>query len=63
MEAYEQSNTDENWKSECHVLNKDGGMLCKPCPMCGYGYGSQWLYRPIHKNTARAIYKPLSAND
>jgi hypothetical protein len=23
------------------------GILCKPCPECGYKYGSAWLYEPI----------------
>lgn len=23
------------------------GILCKPCPECGYEYGTRWNYRPI----------------
>jgi hypothetical protein len=23
------------------------GVLCKPCPVCGYEYGSAWLYEPL----------------
>lgn len=23
------------------------GILCKPCPVCGYQYGSAWLYVPL----------------
>jgi hypothetical protein len=23
------------------------GILCKPCPVCGYKYGTAWLYREI----------------
>lgn len=23
------------------------GVLCKPCPICGYKYGTKWNYRPI----------------
>jgi len=23
------------------------GILCKPCPTCGYKYGSAWLYEPL----------------
>lgn len=23
------------------------GLLCKPCPVCGYKYGSQWLYEEV----------------
>lgn len=23
------------------------GLLCKPCPVCGYKYGTAWCYMPI----------------
>ena len=23
------------------------GMLCKPCEVCGYAYGSQWLREEV----------------
>lgn len=23
------------------------GLLCEPCPVCGYKYGSAWLYEPV----------------
>lgn len=23
------------------------GLLCKPCPVCGYEYGSAWLHEPL----------------
>lgn len=23
------------------------GILCKPCPVCGYKWGSSWLYEPL----------------
>ncbi len=26
---------------------KDGGILSKPCPVCGYKYGSAWLFEEI----------------
>lgn len=25
----------------------ESGLLCKPCPVCGYEYGSAWKYMPI----------------
>lgn len=29
------------------TYEKDGGILCKACPVCGYKYGSAWQYMPI----------------
>lgn len=31
------------------------GVLCKPCPVCGYEYGTSWNYRPIPKNDLNKI--------
>jgi hypothetical protein len=31
------------------------GMLCKPCPVCGYKYGSAWLYEPLPADVAAEI--------
>ena len=33
------------------------GILSKPCPVCGYKYGSSWLYFPIPDEDEKAIYK------
>lgn len=35
------------------------GLLCKPCPVCGYQYGSSWLYVPIPADDEAIIYKLL----
>jgi len=37
------------------------GVLSKPCPVCGYKYGSAWLHRPIPKDDLERIEKLLSA--
>lgn len=30
------------------------GLLCRPCPICGYRYGTSWIYSPIpEKDLAR----------
>ena len=34
-----------------------GGILCKPCPECGYKYGSAWVYFPIPAEDEKIIYK------
>lgn len=33
----------------CHVTEKEHprGLLSKPCPACGYLYGSAWLFEPL----------------
>lgn len=35
------------------------GILCKPCPVCGYKYGSSWLYVPIPAEDEAIILKLL----
>lgn len=31
------------------------GILCKPCPVCGYAYGSKWVYFPIPEEDEKII--------
>ena len=31
------------------------GILCKPCPVCGYKYGTGWKYRNIPENDLQII--------
>lgn len=38
------------------------GILCKPCPVCGYKYGSAWNYFPIPEEDEKIIYKLLNGN-
>lgn len=35
------------------------GILRKPCPVCGYAYGSKWVYFPIPEEDEKIIYKLL----
>ena len=42
-------------KWNCHEYEKDGGILCKPCPACGYKYGSKWLFEPIDEADLKEI--------
>ena len=35
------------------------GILAKPCPVCGYKYGTGWNYFPIPKEDEDIIYKIL----
>lgn len=31
------------------------GVLCKPCEICGYSYGSQWLYEKLPPNVLALV--------
>jgi hypothetical protein len=31
------------------------GLLCKPCPTCGYKYGSAWLYEPLPADVVKFL--------
>lgn len=48
-------------KNASSVYEKDHskGILCKPCPVCGYKYGSSWLYEPIPVADEKIIYELL----
>lgn len=35
------------------------GLLSKACPVCGYRYGTSWVYFPIPENDEKIIYKLL----
>lgn len=37
------------------------GLLGRPCPTCGYEYGTKWLYRPIPAEDEAIILDLLSA--
>lgn len=34
-------------KLKLHTYESDGGILCKPCPVCGYKCGSSWFKREL----------------
>jgi len=47
-------------------LNPDkhpDGLLGKPCPVCGYKYGSAWNHFPIPEEDEKFIYELLGASD
>ena len=39
------------------------GLLNRPCPECGYKYGSAWLYLPIPENTLAEIHAIIEGKD
>ena len=40
---------------EYHPIFRPDGVLCKPCPKCGYKYGTSWNYEPIPKKDLQII--------
>ena len=44
------------WLKETEHPN---GILNKPCPVCGYKYGSSWVYFPIPENDEKIIIELL----
>lgn len=53
--ATERKNACQVWESE-----HPDGLLTKPCPTCGYKYGSQWLVRPLPGPIWRSLKTALS---
>lgn len=44
--------TGESKTSPC----SDKGLLCKPCPVCGYRYGSSWIKEEVPENILEFLY-------
>ena len=42
-----------------HESEHPNGILCKACPVCGYKYGTSWIYFPIPEEDEKIIYKLL----
>ena len=40
-----------------HKKDHSKGLMCEPCPVCGYKYGSSWCYMPIPEDDERIIYE------
>lgn len=51
-QIYQHKKEDVEYKTANWVdwNTHEDGLLLKPCPVCGYKYGSTWLYMPIEKN-------------
>ena len=44
---YEPDEAEEKTLGWLKPAEHPRGILCKPCPVCGYNYGSEWRYMPI----------------
>lgn len=39
------------------------GLLCKPCPVCGYRYGAGWRHFPVPEEDEKIIFNLLTASE
>jgi hypothetical protein len=44
---YELHKTEDKAAGWVRPTEHPDGLLCKPCPTCGYEYGSQWLHEAV----------------
>ena len=54
-EYYELSKKDERPRGYLSYKEDPRGILLKPCPICGYEYGSAWRYMPIPEDVIKEI--------
>lgn len=63
FETWQESN-DERYELECtkmktlgwlHPEEHPDGLLTKPCPVCGYGYGTKWMFEQIPQEDVEII--------
>lgn len=43
-----------------HTGKYNDGLMCKPCAICGYKYGTSWQYRAIDQKDLREIMQLLA---
>lgn len=58
-EYYEVMRTEEKSSGWVEEKEHPEGVLSKPCPKCGYKYGTSWKYKAISKEDLREIIKIL----
>lgn len=52
---YHLGETEEKMRGWVRYEKDSRGILCKPCPVCGYKYGSEYKYLPIPENDKKII--------
>ena len=55
VEYYRLDTKDERRRGSLSYKKDPRGILLKPCPVCGYEYGSAWLYMPIPEDVIKEI--------
>ena len=57
---YKLRKTEQKLLGWLHPSDHPDGILCKPCPVCGYKYGSAWNYQPIPAEDEKTILQLLN---
>lgn len=52
---YKLEKTESKSLGWLHEDEHPEGILCKPCPVCGYKYGTSWNFFPIPENDLARI--------
>lgn len=60
---YELKNTERKMLGWLYEKDHPEGILCKPCPVCGYEYGSSWKYFPIPEEDEKNILHLLKTGE
>lgn len=54
-EHYTSKGKTTQWSSHTRTTEHPEGVLCEPCPECGYQYGSAWLKRDVPLTVIRFL--------
>ena len=57
---YKLKNTEIKTLGWLRESEHPNGILCKPCPVCGYEYGTAWKYFPVPAKDEAIIIKLLN---
>ena len=60
---YELYKTERKMLGSLYEKDHPEGILCKPCPVCGYKYGSAWKYFPIPEEDEKIILHLLKTGE
>lgn len=53
--AYEVERREEKAAGWVYPKESSRGLLCRPCEVCGYKYGSAWLYEPVPDDVVKFL--------
>lgn len=52
----------KQWTGHLYESQHPKGVLCKPCPECGYKYGTQWLYEKLPQEIIDELLSMTNTN-
>lgn len=57
---YKHTKTEQKTLGWLHENEHPDGILCKPCPVCGYKYGTEWKHREIPGDVLKRIIEIIN---